>query len=123
MTIVPTLLAKSSQTSANAAEARQRVIHAYREWQRAAPEICKLYLLDIPVSAVRSKIRQEFERHRYVKQLPVVDVLLLQSQKEYQETLNYWKQLSHVMKYFRAEEDPTAKVSQSFMQNFLEGRN
>ncbi|KAF8433126.1 hypothetical protein BGX38DRAFT_1223627 [Terfezia claveryi] len=123
MTIVPTLLAKTSRASASPAEARQRVIHAYREWQRAAPEICSLYLLDIPVSTVRSKIRQEFERHRYVKQLPVIDVLLLQSQKEYQETMNYWKQLTHIMKYFKAEENPSPKVSQGFMQNFLEGRN
>jgi len=123
MTIVPTLLARVARVSSSPSEARQRVIHAYREWQRAAPEICSTYLLDIPISAVRSKIRQEFERHRYVKQLPVVDVLLLQSQKEYQETMNYWKQKSHLLKYFRAEEDPSAKVHADFMQNFLEGRN
>ena len=37
-----------------------------------------------------------------------------------QETLNYWKQLPHVLKYFRAEEDPTVKLPQNFMTGFLE---
>ena len=40
-----------------------------------------------------------------------------------QETLNYWKQLSHVMKYFRPEEDPGARLPPNFITGFLEGRN
>ena len=40
-----------------------------------------------------------------------------------QETLNYWKQLPHILKYFRAEEDPTAHLPKNFMSGFLEGRN
>lgn len=37
-----------------------------------------------------------------------------------QETLNYWKQLTHVLKYFRAEEDPKAKLPNNFIGGFLE---
>lgn len=43
-----------------------------------------MYSLNIPVSAIRTKIRQEFEKHRYVKQLSAVDVLLFQSNAEFQ---------------------------------------
>ena len=43
-----------------------------------------MYSLNMPVSAVRTKVRQEFERHRYVQQLPVVDMLLFRSHSEYQ---------------------------------------
>ncbi|KAF1813115.1 hypothetical protein P152DRAFT_457479 [Eremomyces bilateralis CBS 781.70] len=83
-----------------------------------------MYSLNMPTSAIRTKIRQEFERHRYVAQLPTVDVLITHSHQELQETLNYWKQLTHVLKYFRAEEDKTAaKLPSNFMQGFLEGRN
>ena len=39
-----------------------------------------------------------------------------------QETMNYWKQLNHVMKYFRAEEDPKGKLPQNFISGFLEVR-
>lgn len=37
-----------------------------------------------------------------------------------QETLNYWKQLTHVLKYFRAEEDPSARLPKNFIQGFIE---
>lgn len=37
-----------------------------------------------------------------------------------QETMNYWKQLNHVMKHFRAEEDPKAHLPQNFISGFLE---
>ncbi|KAL1953106.1 hypothetical protein VTO42DRAFT_3586 [Malbranchea cinnamomea] len=123
MVLNPTYLAKMTRSSANWADAKQRVLHSYRAWLRASPEIQTMYSLSIPVSAIRTKIRQEFERHRYVNQLPVVDVLISQSHVELQETLNFWKQLSHVMKYFRVEEDPSAKLPKNFISGFLEGRN
>lgn len=37
-----------------------------------------------------------------------------------QETLNYWKQLPHVLKYFRPEEDPSSRLPKDFMSGFLE---
>lgn len=37
-----------------------------------------------------------------------------------QETLNFWKQLTHVLKYFRAEEDPKAMLPKNFIQGFIE---
>ncbi|EMC97395.1 hypothetical protein BAUCODRAFT_33110 [Baudoinia panamericana UAMH 10762] len=77
----------------------------------------------MPVSKIRTKIRQEFERHRYVSQLRTVDVLLFNSHQEYQETLNFWKQLTHVLKYFRSEEDPSSRLPKNFIQGFIEGRN
>ena len=49
-----------------------------------APEIQKMYSLNLPVSQLRTKVRREFERHRYVNKLPVVDMLLFQSHAEFQ---------------------------------------
>ncbi|KAH8149923.1 uncharacterized protein LAJ45_06075 [Morchella importuna] len=123
MVINPTHLAQTTRASVNWQDASRRAILSYRAWQRSAPEIVKTYALNVPLSAVRAKIRQEFERHRYVQQLPVADMLITKSNMEYQETLNYWKQIPHIMKYFRVEEDPKARVSSNFMNNFLEGRN
>jgi NADH dehydrogenase (ubiquinone) 1 alpha subcomplex subunit 6 len=83
-----------------------------------------MYSLSIPTSTIRTKIRQEFERHRFVNQIPIIDVLLQQSHAEFQETLNYWKQLNHVLKYFRVEEDEKARLPKSgWIGAFLEGRN
>lgn len=40
-----------------------------------------------------------------------------------QETLNFWKQLTHVLKYFRAEEDPKGStLPKNFIQGFIEVR-
>jgi len=43
-----------------------------------------MYSLPMPVAALRTKMRQEFERHRYVNKIGTVDVLLFQSHAEYQ---------------------------------------
>ncbi|KAJ9502114.1 hypothetical protein H2202_002178 [Exophiala xenobiotica] len=68
----------------------------------------------MPVSKVRTKMRQEFEKHRYVNNIQAVDVLLQQSHAEFQ---------THVMKYWRAEEDENARLPKNFISGFLEGRN
>lgn len=49
-----------------------------------SPEIQTMYSLNLPVSAIRTKVRQEFEKNRYATQLPIVDVLLFQSHAEFQ---------------------------------------
>ncbi|KAK3169449.1 hypothetical protein OEA41_008832 [Lepraria neglecta] len=49
-----------------------------------APEIQQMYSLNMPVSNIRTKVRQEFERHRYVNKLPVVDMLIMQNDAEFQ---------------------------------------
>lgn len=85
-----------------------------------APEIQNMYSMSMPVSQLRTKMRQEFERHRYVNQLKTVDVLLFNSHQEYQETLNYWKQLNHVLKYFRTDEEGSQRLQKNFISGFLE---
>ena len=43
----------------------------------------------------------------------------IRANARWQETLNYWKQLTHVLKYFRTEEDPKAKLPSNFIGGFL----
>ncbi|RMX90708.1 hypothetical protein D0868_14418 [Hortaea werneckii] len=120
MVINPTYLAQRTRSSTSWSDAKTRVTKSYRDWLRASPEIQQMYSLNMPVSQIRTKIRQEFERHRYVSQIKTVDVLLFNSHQEFQETLNFWKQLTHVLKYFRAEEDPKARLPKNFIQGFIE---
>lgn len=49
-----------------------------------APEIQTMYNVPLPVSALRTRMRQEFERNRHASNLSVVDVLLFKSHAEYQ---------------------------------------
>ena len=106
------LTSPSPSTAVNWPDARRRVLKSYREWLRAvrhstslpfrylksrakyilrkrrgrkqAPEVQQMYSLNMPVSKIRTKVRSEFEKHRYVNQLGVVDVLLFQSHSEFQ---------------------------------------
>jgi NADH dehydrogenase (ubiquinone) 1 alpha subcomplex subunit 6 len=83
-----------------------------------------MYTLPVPIASIRTRIRQEFERHRFTDKLPIVDVLLFKSHAEYQETMNYWKQTTQLMGYFKEENFRSAeRLPSSFMHGFLEGRN
>ena len=44
--------------------------------------------LTIPPSLIRSRIRAEFERHRYVDDPAVIDVLVQKSRQSFQEVMN-----------------------------------
>lgn len=57
------------------------------KYEPQAPEIQTMYNVPLPVSVIRTRMREEFERHRYINKLPVVDVLLFQSDAEYQVRL------------------------------------
>lgn len=49
-----------------------------------APDIQRMYNIPMPVSTIRTRMRQEFEKNRFVNKIPVVDVLLLKNNAEYQ---------------------------------------
>ncbi|KAJ2899098.1 hypothetical protein MKZ38_003404 [Zalerion maritima] len=122
--ISPTQFAKRTSQSLDWPHAKTRVLSAYREWIRAAPDIQKMYSMPKPVAAIRTRVRQEFERHRFVNQLPVVDKLITKSHMDYQETMNYWRQMTHMMSYFKDENwRGDKRLPSNFMEGFIEGRN
>ncbi|KAJ4158340.1 uncharacterized protein LMH87_008871 [Akanthomyces muscarius] len=96
MAITPTQFAKKTAQSANWTEAKRRVLSSYREWLRGAPEVQTMYNMPMPISVIRNRMRQEFERNRFVSKLSAVDVLLFKSHAEYQEMMNFWKQTTHL---------------------------
>ncbi|KAK3692407.1 hypothetical protein B0T22DRAFT_435686 [Podospora appendiculata] len=124
MAVLPTQFAVQTRQSANWNDARRRVIALYRNWVRAAPEIQVMYSVPLPVSVIRTRIRQEFERHRFVNKLAVTDVLLVKGNADYQETMNYWRQTNHIMSYFNGDNlGGDKKLPANFMSGFLQGRN
>jgi NADH dehydrogenase (ubiquinone) 1 alpha subcomplex subunit 6 len=59
-----------------------------------------------------------FEANRNVTDLRAIDVLLLKSRQEYQETLNLWKQTDHIYGILLK---PKERPSRTFLQKFYEG--
>lgn len=43
-----------------------------------------MYNIPFPISTLRTRVRQEFEKHRFVNKQSIVDVLLMQNNAEYQ---------------------------------------
>lgn len=66
---------------------------------------------------LRAKFRTMFERNRHVRDVAVLDVLLLKAHQEYQETMNAWKQAPHVMQWFREEEAPGTYSTLTIQRN------
>ncbi|KAK9350607.1 hypothetical protein V1505DRAFT_374551 [Lipomyces doorenjongii] len=116
-----THLARTTKIIKTPLEARTETIHLYRRFLRAAPTILRLYQMDVPLAMIRSKLRQEFERQRFVRSLPVISVLLAKGNMEYQETVNFWKQKAQIFKYFSQEEYPERYARKGFVDKFLEG--
>jgi NADH dehydrogenase (ubiquinone) 1 alpha subcomplex subunit 6 len=101
---IPSRLAQVSRVSHSRADAKARALTLYRDFYRSAPEICALYALDVPPSTLRAKYREKFEQQKHIQDLAVIDVMLHKGRVEFQETINAWKQIPHLMKLFADEE-------------------
>ncbi|KAJ7222382.1 NdufA6 NADH-ubiquinone oxidoreductase 14.8 kDa subunit [Mycena pura] len=129
---IPSRLAQVTRTSTSPADARARVIQMYRDWYRAvcppftptarsaAPEVVDQYALDVSPTQLRHAIRMRFETHRSVTDVRAIDLLLLKSRQEFQETMNMWKQPDHIYGILL---QPKERPPQTFLQRFYEGRD
>ncbi|KAF8999821.1 NdufA6 NADH-ubiquinone oxidoreductase 14.8 kDa subunit [Cyathus striatus] len=122
MSTIPARLAVATRSSKDPAVARTRAIKLYRDWYRAAPEIVNLYALSVSPAYVRYAIRQQFEKNRHVTDPRAIDVLLLKGRQEYQETLNCWKQIDHIMGIL-LQNPNLERTPKPFLQKFFEGRD
>lgn len=116
----PTAFAQTTRITRDPVELRRRVLALYRQYMRSAPNFASTYEIDFPVSRIRTKLRQEFERNRFVNDVAVTNILLAKGQMEFQETINFWKQQPHVLKYFQQEEATVEKrAPNDFLSRFL----
>lgn len=116
-----TAFAQTTRYVKDPQELRRRVLSLYRAYVRSAPTFAETYELSYPTAQIRTKIRQEFERNRFVSDVAVINVLEAKGQMEFQETINFWKQHPHIHRYFETDEKTQERPKgNDFVSRFLE---
>ncbi|XP_019879621.1 NADH dehydrogenase [ubiquinone] 1 alpha subcomplex subunit 6 [Aethina tumida] len=100
-------------------EARKRVLSLYKAWYRQLPYIVRSYDVPKNVEQCRDKLREQFTKYGQVKDVRVVDMLVIKGQMELKEVVNVWKQKGHIMSYFKDTVEPKPK---DFLSKFLNGK-
>lgn len=104
--------------SADSTEARRRVINLYKAWYRQIPYICQEYHVPLTPEKCRQKLREEFYKNKHITDVRVIDMLCVKGQQDLVETKNIWKQMNHVMAYFKDTHNPKPR---DFLSKFYDG--
>ncbi|XP_029038603.1 NADH dehydrogenase (ubiquinone) B14 subunit [Osmia lignaria lignaria] len=105
--------------SLNPTDARRRALTLYKAWYRQIPYIKLGYDIPKTEEECKRKLKEEFRRNSTVRDLRVIDMLIIKGQMDLQEMAMLWKTNGSVMNYWKETWEPKPT---DFMSKFLTGQ-
>ncbi|XP_076290862.1 NADH dehydrogenase (ubiquinone) B14 subunit [Lasioglossum baleicum] len=106
--------------SLNREDARRRVIALYKSYYRHIPQMLLEYDVPKTQKECQQRLREEFDRHRNVTDIRVIDLLVAKGQMKLQEISHFWITKGGLMDNFKDTIEPKPK---DFMGKFLSGQD
>merc|ERR1711915_54288 len=103
-------------------DARIRVLSLYKAWYRHIPYMCKEFDISPAVSDCRLVLRNSFKKNARVKDIRVIDMLVIKGQQDLKEVVEHWKQPNHIMAKWFSEENVKERPK-DFISKFLAGHD
>jgi len=103
-------------------DAKIRVLSLYKAWYRHIPYMIKDFDISPTVADCREVLNNQFKKNSHVRDIRVIDMLVIQGQKDLQEVVEHWKQPNHIMAKWFSEEN-VKEQPKDFISKFLAGQN
>ncbi|XP_023327874.1 NADH dehydrogenase [ubiquinone] 1 alpha subcomplex subunit 6 [Eurytemora carolleeae] len=101
-------------------DARVRVLSLYKAWYRHIPYMCKDFDIPPSVEDCRNVLRSSFKKNSHLKDIRVIDMLVIKGQQDLKEVAEHWKQPNHIMaRWFSGEN--VKERPKDFISKFLAG--
>lgn len=83
----------------------------YRKVLKSIPHIVTIYDLDISAKQVQQATRQMFEKNRNITDPRIAEWVYRKGELEFQETIELWKQRTHVLRLLGYDATPKVSVN------------
>jgi NADH dehydrogenase (ubiquinone) 1 alpha subcomplex subunit 6 len=85
-------------------DARIRVLSLYKAWYRHIPYMVKDMDIQPSVTECRDQLRANFNKNAHLKDIRVIDMLVVKGQQDLKEVVEHWKQPTHIMEKWFVKE-------------------
>eukprot|EP00938_MAST-03A_sp_MAST-3A-sp1_P003216 g3216.t1 len=100
--------------------ARREAVQLFRLMAKEVPRVSNLYDVPMPDNVIRRRLANAFRKNADVKDPRVVHLMVQKGYMELEETLQQFKQKSHLMNLLEANKH-VKKPEKDFLERFYEG--
>eukprot|EP00096_Caligus_rogercresseyi_P002091 TRINITY_DN138_c0_g1_i1.p1 TRINITY_DN138_c0_g1~~TRINITY_DN138_c0_g1_i1.p1 ORF type:complete len:127 (+),score=41.00 TRINITY_DN138_c0_g1_i1:64-444(+) len=107
--------------SLNSNEARYRVIGLYKACYRQIPRMLATHNVpDFNVKTAREALRKRFDANAHIKDIRVIDMMVIKGQQDLKEVVEHWAQPTHIVNRI-LKPDVEEPVKDDFLSKFFRG--